>query len=235
MSDPVQSFSLDCPHLSCVVNIEHKNILSAQSGQIVHHKSNLLLLNHGADSNPALLIESCRSHTNEIDDTLSNTESTSSLDTATQFYNLGAHLTGRQLAVGILTLLELEEVVGSKVNKASPNGLANKILGGLVLALLGNLNLELAASKAQPHDHVRASNLVLSGSGNIGSWEENESNWEVLYESDIEAVLAAELDVGALEEVECSSIESTLCKDVSMMVTFQTEDGLRDWREFHIN
>lgn len=56
--------------------------------------------------------------------------------------------------------------------------------------------------------------------GNIGSWEENESNWEVLYESDIEAVLAAELDVGALEEVECSSIESTLCKDVSMTVTF---------------
>lgn len=58
--------------------------------------------------------------------------------------------------------------------------------------------------------------------GNIGSWEENESNWEVLYESDIEAVLAAELDVGALEEVECSSIESTLLGNSKQKTAFET-------------
>jgi hypothetical protein len=55
---------------------------------------------------------------------------------------------------------------------------------------------------------------------NVGSGEENQSNWEVLHKSDIKAVFAAELDVGTLEEVKCGSIESTLCKDISMVGTF---------------
>lgn len=45
----------------------------------------------------------------------------------------------------------------------------------------------------------------------IGGGEEDEGYWEVLNESDVEAVLATELDVGALEEVERSVVETTLC------------------------
>lgn len=44
----------------------------------------------------------------------------------------------------------------------------------------------------------------------IGGGEEDQGNWEVLDESNVETVLAAELDVGTLEEVECSGIESSL-------------------------
>lgn len=44
----------------------------------------------------------------------------------------------------------------------------------------------------------------------IGGGEEDEGNGEVLDEGDVEAVFAAELDVGALEEVESSGIETAL-------------------------
>jgi hypothetical protein len=44
----------------------------------------------------------------------------------------------------------------------------------------------------------------------IGGGEEDESDWEVLDESDVETVLATKLDVGTLEQVECSGIESSL-------------------------
>ncbi|KAI6754399.1 hypothetical protein HG530_012913 [Fusarium avenaceum] len=198
--------------LSCVVNVEYEDILSTNSGQVVHNQGNLLLFNHGAYSNPTLLIKSrdCRRalprgdlgslgkatslnvvlaknialcgddtfdarcnevdklgdgwqlpHTNKIDDTLGNTQSTSSLDTATQLHDLGTHLARRHLALAVLALFELQEIVGCKVDKAGPDGLANEILGGLVLAFLGNLDLELAATKAQLHNHVRASSLLV--------------------------------------------------------------------------
>lgn len=49
-------------------------------------------------------------------------------------------------------------------------------------------------------------------SWNIGRREEDECNWEVLDESNVEAVLAAELDVGALKKVECSGVQPTLCR-----------------------
>jgi hypothetical protein len=62
--------------------------------------------------------------------------------------------------------------------------------------------------------------------GNVGSREEDQSDWEVFYESDIEAVLTAELDVGALEEVKCSSIESTLLGDSKQKTAFETVDEI---------
>jgi hypothetical protein len=46
---------------------------------------------------------------------------------------------------------------------------------------------------------------------NVGGGEENQGNGEILDESDIKTVLTTELDVGALEEVQCGSIETALC------------------------
>lgn len=45
----------------------------------------------------------------------------------------------------------------------------------------------------------------------IGGGEEDEGNWEVLDKGDVEAVLATELDVGALKEVKRSVVETALC------------------------
>lgn len=99
--------------------------------------------------------------TDKINNALRDTKSASSLDTAAELDNLGAHLAGRDTTLGVVTLLKLQEVLGSEIDKAGANRLANEILRGLVLALLGDLDLELAASKAQLHDHVGAGYLVV--------------------------------------------------------------------------
>lgn len=46
--------------------------------------------------------------------------------------------------------------------------------------------------------------------GNVGGGEEDEGDGEVLDKGDVEAVLTAELDVGALEEVEGGLLEAAL-------------------------
>ena len=40
-----------------VVDVQHQNVLGAHPGQVVHDQCNLLRLNHGADSHPAILVE----------------------------------------------------------------------------------------------------------------------------------------------------------------------------------
>jgi hypothetical protein len=46
--------------------------------------------------------------------------------------------------------------------------------------------------------------------GDVGSGEEDERDGEVLDKRDVEAVFAAELDVGSFEEVQCRGIEAAL-------------------------
>ena len=50
----------------------------------------------------------------------------------------------------------------------------------------------------------------------VGGREEDESNWEVLDEGNVEAMFAAELDIGAFEEVESSGIKAALCGVISI-------------------
>lgn len=59
--------------------------------------------------------------------------------------------------------------------------------------------------------------LALTHKGwDVGGGEEDECDGEVLDEGDVEAVLAAELYVGALEEVECSLLQAALCDERSV-------------------
>lgn len=53
-------------------------------------------------------------------------------------------------------------------------------------------------------------------SGNVGRGEEDEGDGEVLDKGDVQAILAAELDVATLEEVESGSIEAALCDTKSV-------------------
>lgn len=46
--------------------------------------------------------------------------------------------------------------------------------------------------------------------GNIGSWEEDESNRKVLNESNVETIMAVKLNVGASQQVEAGLIEAAL-------------------------
>jgi hypothetical protein len=39
-------------------------------------------------------------------------------------------------------------------------------------------------------------------SGDVGCWEEDEGDWEVLDESDVETGFAAELDISTFEEIQ---------------------------------
>lgn len=46
--------------------------------------------------------------------------------------------------------------------------------------------------------------------GNIGGWEEDQGNGEVLDEGNVEAVFAAELDVSTFEKIERGGIQPSL-------------------------
>jgi hypothetical protein len=65
--------------------------------------------------------------------------------------------------------------------------------------------------------------------GNVGGREEDQGNREILDESDIETVLTTELDVGALEEVQCGSIETTLLGYGKKKTAFETVDEIHGW------
>jgi hypothetical protein len=54
-----------------------------------------------------------------------------------------------------------------------------------------------------PSGDAQVDSAFTDKGGDIGSGEEDKGNWEVLDESDVEAVLATELDIGTLKEVEC--------------------------------
>lgn len=54
-----------------------------------------------------------------------------------------------------------------------------------------------------PSGDAQVDSAFTDKGGDIGGGEEDEGNGEVLDESDVETVLAAELDIGTLKEVEC--------------------------------
>ena len=50
----------------------------------------------------------------------------------------------------------------------------------------------------------------------VGSWEEDKGDWEVLDKCNVEAVLTTELDIGSLKKVQGSSIKTALWRCVSL-------------------
>ena len=115
------------------------------------------------------------------------------------------------------------------------------------VALLGDLDLQLAASKLQIHklyntrslggrchslvlgDDIAASDAEIDSAladecGNVGSREEDKREREVLDQSDVEAVVAVELDVGAGEELDAGLIEAALLRDCEEQTVVQAAD-----------
>ena len=71
-----------------------------------------------------------------------------------------------------------------------------------------------------PSGDTEVASALANKGGNVGSGEEDQGDREVLDEGNVEAVLAAELDVGALEEVKCGSIEPALCERISILLEY---------------
>lgn len=67
-----------------------------------------------------------------------------------------------------------------------------------------------------PSGDTKITTALTNKGRNIGGGKEDQGDRQVLDKGDIEAVLAAKLDVGAFEEVKCSSIEATLFTRISM-------------------
>lgn len=182
-----------------------------------------------------MIVKTLYIRTNKINNAIRNTQSTSSLDTAANILNLSLELsTGRHT-------LKLSEESLRQRGEASHDITANQLLGLGDIALLGNLHLQLAATEAEVKDlldtgglAVRKSRVVLGdliAAGNtkvdtaltnegwdVGGGQEDEGDGQVLDQGDVEAGLAAELDVAAGEEVKGGLLEAALCLENVMLV-----------------
>jgi hypothetical protein len=115
------------------------------------------------------------------------------------------------------------------------------------IALLRNLNLQLAASELQIHkllntrslggwchslvlgDDIATSDAEIDSAltnecGNVGSREEDKRERKVLDQGNVEAVVAVELDVGAGEELNAGLIEAALLGDGEEQTVVQAAD-----------
>ena len=132
-------------------------------------------------------------------------------------------------------------MVGGKADEAGADCFPNQVLCLRILSLNRGLDLKLAASEAQVHDHIAAASRgprppqerggahtslvlldlvpsrdsqvdpTLANKGrDVGGGEEDEGNGQVLDQRNVESVLASELDVGPLEEVQRGLIEPPL-------------------------
>jgi hypothetical protein len=196
-----------------------------------------------------------RYRTNKIDNAVGHAQGARGLDAAAQLHDLGAQLPAGQVhsfAVGRALLLQLQtrKVLVGEVHEARPNVLPDQVLGLGVLALGGDLDLELAGAEAEVEHRLAAVGLAVGlgavgiaqaagarglahagivllhlveardaeidaaladKGGDVGGGEEDEGDGQVLDKGDVEAVLAAELDVSALEEVKGGGEQAALC------------------------
>ena len=172
----------------------------------------------------------------EIHNAVCDSKRARSLDTAANVLDVGFELRILGVAVGCAGLLSLEppEVLLGQVCEGSNDVLANQVLGLLQVALLGHLDLERAFSKVQVEDldyagcscgrHgafvlldlVAASDAQVDAAladegGDVSGGQEDEREREVLDQRNVQARVAVELDVGAVEEVEADLVEAALC------------------------
>ena len=91
--------------------------------------------------------------TNKIDNAVCNAQRASGLDTATDILDVGAQL------LSCLLTLELSEVNLGEVGEAGNDVLSDQRLWVLEVALLGNLDLKLAATKVEVENLFNTSGL----------------------------------------------------------------------------
>lgn len=185
--------------------------------------------------------------TNEIDNAVCDTERACGFHTASNVLDRCLELL---LAVGLAArdlLLHLAEVLLGQASEASHEGLANERLRCVQVALLRDLDLQLAASKLQVHqllntgslargrdglvlgDDIATSDAEIDSAlsdecGNVGSGEEDEGQRQVLDQGNVEAVVAVELDVGAGEQLNAGLIETALLRDREEQAVVQAAD-----------
>lgn len=182
-------------------------------------------------------LQACGAHglagLDQIDDTVRDSQSTSSLHAATDVLDLRLQ---RCIGLEFPTLLlglQLPEIRLSKVREACHNVLADQLLGLGDVALRRHLHLQLALAKAQIHnlgdarrggrrrhalmlgDLVASSdaqvNATLAHEGrDIGSGKEDQGEREVLDKGNVKARVAVELDVGAGKKIEARLVKTPL-------------------------
>lgn len=99
-----------------------------------------------------------RRQTNEIDNSIRNTKSASSLNTTTQLNDLSPERLGaRSLTIRSISLsLQLSKILSCKTDEARANILANEIRRCPVLPVNWDLDLQLASAKVEIQDLLAA-------------------------------------------------------------------------------
>lgn len=108
--------------------------------------------------------------TNKVHDAIGDTQCACRLDAAAQLDNLGLEFLRRRGVVGggaIGLRLQLGEEIGGQVHEAGADRATDEVCAAGVLALLGNLHLELARAEPELRDHLAA--RALRGSTSVGS------------------------------------------------------------------
>lgn len=189
--------------------------------------------------------------TNKINNTVCDTERAGGFHTSTDIFDRGLHLV-RALAVGLSIgvcdlLLQIAVVLFCQTGEAGDESLSDERLGGVQGALLGDLDLELAAAEFEVHELLntrgfggRGDGLVLGDDiatgdtevdpsladegGNVGGGQEDEGERQVLDQGDVEAVVAVELDVGAGQQLGAGLIQAALLRDCEEQTVVQAAD-----------
>jgi hypothetical protein len=183
-----------------------------------------------------------REPTDEIDNSIGNTECARCLNGSSNVLDLGSQTshgasaasTSLNLAnlksVGLLLLLsslalQSLKVLSGKSSEGRANVLSDELLGGVVLSILGNLNLEFALSESKVEEllnlNLGLSDHVTSGDSevdtslsdetrDIGGGKEDKRHGEVQAERNVETRVTVELDVRPLEQVETLLVKTTL-------------------------
>ena len=156
--------------------------------------------------------------TDKIDNTIGNTKRTSSLNTPTDILDISAEV------AHLANALQLGEESARQTRKAGHDIPANQLLRLRDIALHRHLDLQLAAAEAKVQDlldvggrvrrqlRIVLGDLVAARDAQIDAaladegrdvcgGEEDECDGQVLDQGDVEARLAAELNVAAREKV----------------------------------
>jgi hypothetical protein len=173
--------------------------------------------------------------TDKVDNAVCDTERAGGFHTASDELDRRLELV-RALAVALAVrhlLLHLAEVLLRQASEAGHKRLANKRLGSVQVALLGHLDLQLAATEFEVHQFLDAGSfargrdgLVLGNDiaasdskvdsaladegGDVGGREEDQGQRQVLHQGNVEAVVTVELDVGAGEQLDAGLVQTAL-------------------------
>ena len=177
--------------------------------------------------------------TNQVHNAVCHTQCARRLHTSTNVldvrFQLRLCLSVHAVHLAVFSCLELAEIGLGKVGETRHDIPAHQLLRVCHVALLRDLNLQSAPPEFKVHDflHTRRGrwghgsfmlgNLVTASDAQIhapfankgryvGSGEEDQCQWQVLHQCDVQAGVAVELDVGAGKEVETCLLQAALCR-----------------------